>query len=132
MAKSVHNDVLDGALNVIKNNCTKMVVCSAEPLDYNQANNIDTDTPAGYKLAEVAMASGDFTIADDVSGRKVTVAAKSGILIADSGSATHIALLDVTNSKLLYVTTCTAQSLTANGSNTVSVPSWKASIADPV
>lgn len=131
MAKSVHNDVLDAALNFVKNNCTKMVVCSAEPLSYTDANNIDTDATPGYKLAEVAMVAGDFVVADDVSGRKVTVAAKAGVLIADSGSATHIALLDTATSKVLYVTTCTAQALTANGTNTVSIPSWKASIADP-
>jgi hypothetical protein len=125
MAKSVHDDVLDGALNIIKNNCTRMTACSAEPTTYAQAN-------ATYALADVAMASGDFTNANgSSSGRKTTVAAKSGVLIDTSGSATHIALLDVTNSKLLYVTTCTAQALTANGSNTVNFPAWAIEIADP-
>ena len=125
MAKSVHNDVLDGALNIVKNNATRMTVCSAEPTTYAEGN-------ATYALADVTVASGDFTNADgDTSGRKCTVAAKSGVLIDASGTATHIALLDVTNSKLLYVTTCTSQALTANGSNTVDFPSWKFEIADP-
>lgn len=125
MGKSVHNDVLDGALNIIKNNCTRQVVCSAEPTTYAEAN-------ATYALADVTMASGDFTNADgDVSGRKTTVAAKSGVLIDTSGTATHVALLDVTNSKLLYVTTCTSQALTANGSNTVNIPAWDIEIEDP-
>ena len=125
MAKSVHNDVLDGALNIVKNNATRMTVCSDEPTTYAEGN-------ATYALADVTVASGDFTNADgDTSGRKCTVAAKSGVLIDASGTATHIALLDVTNSKLLYVTTCTPQALTANGSNTVNFPSWKFEIADP-
>ena len=125
MAKSVHNDVLDGALNIVKNNATRMTVCSDEPTTYAEGN-------ATYALAAVTVASGDFTNADgDTSGRKCTVAAKSGVLIDASGTATHIALLDVTNSKLLYVTTCTSQALTANGSNTVNFPSWKFEIADP-
>lgn len=125
MAKSVHNDVLDGALNIVKNNATRMTVCSDEPTTYAEGN-------ATYALADVTVASGDFTNADgDTSGRKCTVAAKSGVLIDASGTATHIALLDVTNSKLLYVTTCTSQALTANGSNTVNFPSWKFEIADP-
>lgn len=125
MAKSVHNDVLDGALNIVKNNATRMTVCSDEPTTYAEGN-------ATYALADVTVASGDFTNADgDTSGRKCTVAAKSGVLIDASGTATHIALLDVTNSKLLYVTTCTSQALTANGSNTVDFPSWKFEIADP-
>lgn len=125
MAKSVHNDVLDGALNIIKNNCTRMTVCSTEPTTYTEAN-------ATYALADVTMTGTDFTVADgDTNGRKVTVAAKSSILIDVDGTAQHVALLDVTNSKLLYVTTCTSQVLDANGSNTVSVPAWDIEIADP-
>ncbi len=125
MAKSVANDVLDGAWNIIKNNCTRMTACNAEPTTYAEGN-------ATFALADVTMASGDFTIADgDTNGRKVTVAAKSGVLIDATGTATHIALLDVTGSRLLYVTTCTSLSLVANGANTVNFPTWKAEIGDP-
>lgn len=125
MAKSVHDDVLDGSHNIVINNCTRQVVCSAEPTTYTEAN-------ATYALADVTMSGADFTNANgDVSGRKCTVAAKSAVLIDVSGTATHVALLDVTNSKLLRVTTCTSQALTANGSNTVSIPAWKFEIADP-
>lgn len=125
MAKIVHDDVLDGALNIIKNNCTRMVACSAQPTTYTEGN-------ATYALADVTMASTDFTNANgDTSGRKTTVSAKSSVLIDTSGSATHVALLDVTNSKLLYVTTCTTQALTANGTNTVNFPAWDIEIADP-
>lgn len=125
MGKSVHDDVLDGAFNIIKNNCTRQVACSAQPTTYTEGN-------ATYALADVTMASGDFTNANgDTSGRKTTVAAKSGVLIDTSGTATHVCLLDVTNSKLLYVTTCTSQAVTANGSNTVNFPAWDIEIADP-
>lgn len=125
MAKSVHDDVLDGSHNIVKNNCTRQVVCSAEPTTYTEAN-------ATYALADVTMSSSDFTNANgDVSGRKCSVAAKSSVLIDTSGTATHVALLDVANSKLLRVTTCTSQALTANGTNTVSIPAWKFEIADP-
>jgi hypothetical protein len=125
MGKTVHDDVLDGALNIIKNNCAKQTACSSEPTTYTQS--ITT-----YMLAEVTMASGDFTAADgDTSGRKLTTAAKSGVTITNSGTATHIAQVDVTNSKLLGVTTCTPLALTAGGGNTVNFPAWKREIADP-
>lgn len=125
MGKSVHNDVLDGALNIIKNNCTRQVACSAEPTTFTEAN-------ATYALADVTMAGTDFTIADgDTSGRKVTVGAKSTVTIDTSGTANHIALLDVANSKLLEVTTCTPLVLTAGGGNTVNFPAWDIEIADP-
>ncbi len=125
MAKTIHDDVLDGSLNVIKNNCTRQTACSAEPTTYTQA--ITT-----YMLAEVTLASGDFTVADgDTSGRKLTTAAKSGVTISNSGTATHIAQVDVANSKLLGVTTCTSLVLTAGGGNLINFPAWKREIADP-
>jgi hypothetical protein len=51
------------------------------------------------------------------------------VLIDTSGTAAYIALVDGT--RLLYVTTCTSQVLTANGSNTVNFPAWDVEIADP-
>lgn len=123
MGKSVHDDVLDGALNIIKNNCTRMCVCSTQPTTYTEA--ITTN-----ELADIVMASGDFTAANgDTNGRKLTVAAKSAFAVDNSGTAAHVALVDVTNSKLLYVTTCTSQALTSG--NTVSTPAWDIEIADP-
>lgn len=123
MAKSVHSDVLDGALNIIKNNCTRMVACSAQPTTYAEAN-------ATYALANVTMTGTDFTLAAGaVSGRKATVAQKTGVSVVTSGTANHVALLDVTNSKLLYVTTATAQALTSG--NTMTFNSWTVEIADP-
>ena len=75
---------------------------------------------------------GDFTTANgDTSGRKVTMGAKSSVLIDTSGTANHVALVRVADSTLIYVTTCTSQALTANGSNTVNFPAWKIEIADP-
>lgn len=122
MAKSVHDDVLDAALNKILTDCDKMTACNAQPTTFTQGN-------ATYALADVAMADGDFAVADDTSGRKVTTAQKADVPIDVSGNATHIALLDTGNSKLLYVTTCTEQALT-NG-NTVTFPAWKINIQDP-
>lgn len=121
MGKAVHNDVLDGAFDVL-DQADLMTVCSAEPTTRTEA--ITT-----FKLADIAMTPNtDFTKADgDVSGRKVTVASKSGVTVDTTGTATHVALVDAT--RLLYVTTCTSQALTA--ANTVNFPSWKVEIADP-
>jgi predicted methyltransferase len=121
MAKSVHNDVLDGALNIVKNNATLMTICNAEPLTRAEAIS-------NYALADVAMTSTDFMAADgDTNGRKLIVAAKSAVPIDISGNATHVAIVDST--RLLYVTTCTAQQLTLGG--TLDIPTWKFEIADP-
>lgn len=124
MAKIVHDDVLDGALNIIKNNCTRMVACTTQPATFAEAN-------ATYALADVTMASGDFTAANgDASGRKLTIAAKAAVPVDVTGTVTHAALLDVANSKLLYVTTTNSQAVGSGG--TVDFGSWKIEIADPV
>ena len=121
MAKTVHDDVLDGAFDVLDQGDI-MTVCSAQP-------TTRTEAVTTYALADVALVPNtDYTKADgDTSGRKCTVAAKSGVTIDTSGTALFIAICDAT--RLLYVTTCTSQALTA--SNTVNFPAWKVEIADP-
>ena len=121
MAKSVHDNVLDGAADVL-DQANIMTACNAEPTTRTEA--ITT-----FKLADIAVTPDtDFTKANgDTSGRKVTVAAKSGVAIDTTGTATHVALCDDT--RLLYVTTCTSQALTSGG--TVDFPAWDVEIADP-
>jgi hypothetical protein len=121
LAKSVHNDVLDGAFDVL-DQADIMTACNAEP-------TTRTEAVTTFKLADVAMTPNtDYTKADgDTSGRKCTVAAKSAVPVDTTGTATHVALCDAT--RLLYVTTCTSQVLTSG--NTVNFPAWKVEIADP-
>jgi hypothetical protein len=125
MAKTVHNDILDAALNYIKTNALIMTACSAQPTTYAEA--ITT-----YKLADIVIDSDDFTgPADgDTNGRKLTVNAQNGVTVDTEGNPTHIALADTVNGKLLYVTTETGlQTLYAG--NTCNFPAWDIEIADP-
>lgn len=123
MAKFCHDDVMDAMLDEILNNCTRVTLCSSQPTTYAEAN-------ATYALADVTVDSSDFTKANgDTSGRKVTVGAQSGVTVDTSGTSTHVALLDVANSKLLYVTTHTSQALTSG--NTASIGAWDVEVADP-
>lgn len=121
MAKSVHDDVLDGAFDIL-DQADLMIACSAEP-------TTRTEAVTTYALADVAITPDtDFTKADgDTSGRKVTVAAKNGVTVDVTGDAIYIALVDGT--RLLYVTACTSQSLTSG--NTVNFPAWDVEILDP-
>jgi hypothetical protein len=120
MAKIVDDTVLDAALNKIKT-ATRQVVCLNQPTNFASI--------AANNLAQVTMNTvSDYTVANgDVSGRKITMGAKSGVSVSASGLATHISLDDGVT--LLYVTQCTNQSLTAG--NTVNIPTWKVEIADP-
>jgi hypothetical protein len=125
MAKATPDAVLDKMLDEIAT-ATRLIVCSAQPTTYTEAN-------ATYALADVTVDGTDFTKANgDTSGRKVTVGAQTGVLIDASGTGNHVALVRVADSTLLYVTTCTAQALVANGTNVVNVPAFDIEIADPV
>lgn len=113
--------VMDAALDYIAG-ATAMHVCTV--LDSTPTR---TEVLAA-SLANVTMAGGDYTKADGTtSGRKTTVAAKSGISVGTSGNAENIALIDGT--VVRYVTSCTTQALTSG--NTVNVPAWAIEIADP-
>lgn len=123
MAKSVHNDVLDAALNVILNNCTRITLCSAEPTTYTEA--ITT-----FMLLQQTVTAGAFSIAEgDVSGRKLVVAAQTGITPTNAGTATHVALCDVSGTKLLAVTTMTSKVLATD--DLVDIATFDLEIADP-
>ena len=123
MAKFTHSDVLDGALNIIKNNSTRLIACSAQPTTYAEATST-------YELADVTVSSSDYTITNgDTSVRKLTRAAKSAVPVDVSGTVTHIAEVDVTNSKLLNVTTTASQGVSFGG--TVDIGSFKNEIAAP-
>jgi hypothetical protein len=124
MAKWSLDANMDAMLNEIAT-CNEMVVCSGQPANYAGV--------AAVALARVTLtagSSGSYILADDTSGRKITIAQKADIPIDTSGSATHVALMiGQGGSVLKYVTTCTSQYLVDTG--TVTVPAWKIGVADP-
>ena len=121
MAKYCHPDNLDAALNAIAA-ANEMHACVGQPATFA---DVSTAT-----RASVAVTGADFTLAaGDTSGRKVVVAAKSGVSVSADGTVDHVALVDTANSKLLYVTTSNAQGVTTG--STVNFPSWDIEIADP-
>ena len=134
MAVYAHDDIMDAGLLDVKNNGSQMILCSGQPADYAAATTAASS--GGAQLGAVAMASTDFTIADGAtSGRTVTIAAKSGIAIdgvADGNTGTwdHVAIVDDAGTRLLLVTTVSAQTVT--GGNAADVNAWTENIEDPV
>lgn len=122
MPKFASNDVLDAGL-AVASTATRMVATNGQPASFAEATS--------GSLVEASLTGADFTIgAGDISGRKLTIAAKSGLAVTAAGTADHIALLDVTGERLLYVTTCPAQALVPGG--TVSIAAWSIEIGAPV
>jgi len=128
MGKSVHDDVLDAALNEIADNGDIMFLCSAQPTTYAQAS-------ATYKLGEHAMTegdgNGDYTIANgDAGGRKLTVTAQADVSASADGTVNHVAICDSVAEKVLLVVTLSASKTVSNG-DTVSVSAIVYTTGDP-
>jgi len=122
MAKWCNDLALDAALNYIAG-AERMVACSDQPADFAGV--------AAVALSDVAVVPADFTLADGLtSGRRLTVAAKGGVPVDAPGLVNHVALVDDTNSRLLYVTTTDNQEITSG--SFVDFPEWSIEIADPV
>ena len=124
MAKLIHDNVLDAALNYIKSNGTEFTVCGpTEPTTYTEAHTT-------YKLADIVTDSADFTgPADDTSGRKITTVQQTDVPVDATGEALFVCINNTAGSLLLLKTTRTSQSLTSG--NTVTIPAFKDNIADP-
>lgn len=114
--------VLDAGLGGISA-CNVMHACSSQPADYAGI--------AAVSLGSVSMTPGtDYTLAvGDVSGRKITTAAKSGVSVTADGTVTHLALALTTDSTLRLVTTCASNTVTAGG--TVDIPAFSYELQEP-
>lgn len=119
--KYAHDDMIDGALKVIKSNATLLTVCKGDPATRAAA-------VTSSKLADIAVSTSDFTIANgSAGGRKVTVGAQNSVSVDTTGSAEAICIVDGT--RLLFKTTCTKQALTSG--NKVNIPAFTDTIGDP-
>lgn len=118
MAKAIPAAVIDAMLTQAEG--TRIHICSAEPANY-----------AGISVVELAAATidGSYTKgAGDVSGRKNTLPGQDDLNISASGTATHVAISNGTDT-LRLVTTCTSRALTEG--DTVSTSSFAHEIRDP-
>jgi hypothetical protein len=118
MAKFTPDGKMDEMLDVIE--ASHFTVCSAQPTTY-----------AGIAAVALTSATAVGTItaaAGDVSGRKNTFAAVTGTSITGTGTATHVAFSNNSNT-LYFVTTCTSQDLTSGG--TVDTSAIDYEITDP-
>ena len=120
MAKWMNDAGADAALTYWSD-ADKMVLCSAQPTTYAEAN-------ATYALADVTPTYDAFTNGD-VSGRKRGVQAKTGVAVNTSGTATHLALIKVGDTTLRYVTITPSQAVAAGG--TVDIGAWAIEVRDP-
>lgn len=123
MAAYLNDRVLDNGLTVLDTEADRLYLCSQQPASYAEA----TSTYAlGSKTAISVGAPADGT----VNGRRVTVGAITGGSISGTGTATHYAIVDSGNSRLLAAHTLAASQAVTNG-NTFSLAAFDITLPDP-
>ncbi len=108
MAKRLDSSVHDAALNVIKNGCTTVIFCSADPVNY-------AGIAAVTLITKGSLTSSNFTgpAADAGAGRKLTVNAITGMTPSSNGTVAYV--VGTNGSDTLYFgTTVTSQAVTTS------------------
>lgn len=100
---TVLNDrVYDLGLNILSTEANKVTICSQEPATFTEADST-------YRLGEQTTITISAPGARSPNGRKVTLSAITGGTVTANGTASHYAIVDTVNWRLLA-----AQSLTAS------------------
>ena len=100
--------VLDNGLSALSTEATRLDICSSEPTSYTEATSTaPPSTTTGDRVGAPAARSPD--------GRKVTVASISDGSVSGTGTASHWALTDPGNSRLLATGALSASQAVTSG-----------------
>jgi hypothetical protein len=120
---SIADRVLDNGLTVLDTEANRVDLTSQEATTYAEATSTYT---LGNKTSISVTAPADRT----GGGRKVTLEAISDGSITGTGTATHYAIVDTANSRLLVTGALTASQSVTTG-NTFSLEALDIGIPDP-
>ena len=120
---TLNDRVFDNGLTVLDTEANAIHVTSQEATDYTDATSTST---LGNSTSLSIGAPADRT----GGGREVTVAGITDGSITGTGTVTHYAIVDTTNSRLLVTGALTTQQSVTNG-NTFSLGTFKIGIPDP-
>lgn len=121
---SLNDRVFDNGLTVLDTEANKITITSQEATTYTEGN-------ATYALGNSTSISISAPADRTGGGRKVTVSAVSNGTVTGTGTATHYAILDTVNSRLLATGSLTASQAVTSG-NTFTLSSFDIGIPDPV
>lgn len=120
---SLNDRVYDNGLTVLDTEASHLYICSQEPTTYAQASSTYA---LGVKATPTVGAPGART----PNGRKVTVSAITDGTVSATGTATHYALVDSTNSRLLATAALSSSQAVTSG-NTFTLTSFDIGIPAP-
>lgn len=120
---TLDNRVLDNGLTVLDTEANKILITSQAATTYTEAN-------ATYALGNSTSLSIGAPADRSGGGREVVVAAITDGSVTGTGTATHYAIVDTTNTRLLATSTLTASQAVTSG-NTFTLSSVAIGIPDP-
>jgi len=120
---SLGDRVFDNGLTVLDTEANKITITSQEATTYTGGNST-------YALGSSTSLSIGAPADRSGGGREVTVAAISDGSVSGTGTATHYAILDTSNSRLLATGSLSASQSVTNG-NSFTLASFKIGIPDP-
>ncbi|BAQ90236.1 putative metalloprotease [uncultured Mediterranean phage uvMED] len=115
--------VYDNGLTILDTEASRLDICSQEPTTYAEATSTHS---LGNATSISISAPADRT----GGGRKVTLSAVSGGAVSATGTATHFALTDVSNTRLLATGSLTASQAVTLG-NSFATTALDIGIPDP-
>jgi hypothetical protein len=120
---TLNDRVFDNGLTVLDTEANKIVITSQEATTYAEAN-------ATYALGDSTSLSISAPQDRTAGGREVVVAAISDGTVTATGTATHYAIIDTVNSRLLATGSLSASQVVTSG-NTFTLSSTTVGIPDP-
>lgn len=118
----INDRVFDNGLMVLDTEANRLDICSSEPATFTAAT---TTASLGNKTSLSVGAPADRT----PNGRRVTVAAITDGTVTATGTATHWAITDTVNSRLLATGALSASQSVTNG-NTFTLGAFDIGIPD--
>lgn len=120
---TLNDRCFDNGLTVLDTEANRVDICSQEPTTYAQATST-------YSLGNTTSISISAPTDGDTSGRKVTLAAITGASVSGTGDATHYAISDTSNTRLLVTGSLSASQAVTSG-NTFSLDAVDIELNDP-
>lgn len=115
--------VYDNGLTVLDTEANRVDICSQEPTTYAQATST-------YTLGNTTSITISAPADGDTSGRKVRLSAITDGSVTGTGTATHFAITDTSNSRLLVVQSLSSSQAVTTG-NVFSLTVVDIEIPDP-
>lgn len=120
---TLNDRVYDNGLSTVVSEANRVDICSSEPSTYTAATSTNS---LGNKTSVTLTGPTN----GDTSGRKITVPGISGGSVTSTGTATHYAVSDTVNSRLL-ITGALSSSQSVTSGNTFSLTAVDIELADP-